>query len=142
MREESALDPRALSTAGAIGLTQLMPSTAALVARQVGMRGFKTAQLAEPAVNIRLGGTYLGQQLRGLGHPAAAYAAYNAGPGAVGGWMRARGTLPMDVWVEEIPLDETRGYVKRCLRSFAAYQYLYGTGSARLPKVSQRLAAR
>ena len=142
VREESALDPRALSTAGAIGLTQLMPSTAALVARQVGMRGFKTAQLAEPAVNIRLGGTYLGQQLRGLGHPAAAYAAYNAGPGAVGGWMRARGTLPMDVWVEEIPLDETRGYVKRCLRSFAAYQYLYGTGSARLPKVSQRLAAR
>jgi soluble lytic murein transglycosylase len=142
MREESALDPKALSTAGAIGLTQLMPATAQIVARQVGMRGFRTAQLQDPAVNIKLGGTYLGQMLRSMGHPAPAYAAYNAGPGAVGGWLRARGGLPMDAWVEEIPLDETRGYVKRCLRSYAAYQYLYGTGRGRLPKVSQQLAAR
>jgi len=45
------------------------------------------------------------------------------------------------VFVEEIPLDETRGYVKRCLRSFAAYQYLYGSGRARGPQMQQELAA-
>ena len=63
-----------------------------------------------------------------------------AGPGAVSGWLRARGSLPLDAFVEEIPLDETRGYVKRCLRSFAAYQFLYSSGHT--PSLGQTLAAR
>ena len=54
--------------------------------------------------------------------------------------MKARGGLPLDVFVEEIPLDETRGYVKRCLRSFAAYQFLYSNG--RMPALGQTLATR
>ena len=142
MREESALDPKALSPVGALGLTQLMPATARMLAAKLKLKGWKTEQLLLPATNIRLGGTYLGELFGHFGHPAPTFASYNAGPGVVGGWMRARGTLPTDVWVEEIPFDETRGYVKRCLRSYAAYQYLYGTGRARLPKVSQQLAAR
>ena len=142
MREESALDPRAFSTSGAIGLTQLMPATARGVAHKLKLKGFNTQQLYDPAINIRLGGSYLGELFSHFNHPALAYAAYNAGPGAVGGWLKARGAEPMDAFVEEIPLDETRGYVKRCLRSYAAYLYLYGSGPARLPKVQQRLAAR
>ena len=91
-------------------------------------------------VNIRIGGTYLGQLYAKFQHPALALASYNAGPGAVSGWMKARGGLPLDVFVEEIPLDETRGYVKRCLRSFAAYQFLYSNG--RMPALGQTLATR
>jgi hypothetical protein len=54
--------------------------------------------------------------------------------------MKARGALPLDAFVEEIPIDETRAYVKRCLRSFAAYQYLYGSGTSRAPQLGQELA--
>jgi soluble lytic murein transglycosylase len=142
MREESALDPRAFSTTGAMGLTQLMPATARGVARKLKLKGFQLPQLYDPATNIQIGGSYLGELFARFNHPALAFAAYNAGPGAVGGWMKSRGAEPMDAFVEEIPLDETRGYVKRCLRSYAAYLYLYGAGPSRLPKVSQRLATR
>ncbi|HXN55078.1 MAG TPA: transglycosylase SLT domain-containing protein [Myxococcales bacterium] len=142
MREESALDPRALSPTGAIGLTQLMPTTARAVAHKLRLGAYSTSQLLDPAINIRIGGSYLGELHAHFGHPALALAAYNAGPGAVAGWLRARGALPLDAFVEEIPLEETRGYVKRCLRSFAAYQFLYGSGSARLPHVGQTLAFR
>ena len=140
MREESALDPRALSPTGALGLTQVMPATARMLARRLHIRGYQTASLYDPETNIRIGGAYLGELYARFQHPALALASYNAGPGAVAGWMKARGGLPLDAFVEEIPLDETRGYVKRCLRSFAAYQFLYSNG--RLPSLGQTLAAR
>ena len=139
MREESALDPRALSPSGALGLTQLMPATARVLARKLKLRGYETAWLLDPETNIRIGGTYLGELYARFQHPALALASYNAGPGAVSGWLKARGSLPLDAFVEEIPLDETRGYVKRCLRSFAAYQFLYSNGRVLSP--SQTLAA-
>jgi soluble lytic murein transglycosylase len=140
MREESALDPRALSPTGALGLTQVMPATARMLARKLKLHGFQTARLMEPELNIRIGGMYLGELYARFQHPALALASYNAGPGAVSGWLKARGSLPLDAFVEEIPLDETRGYVKRCLRSFAAYQFLYSNG--RMPALGQTLAAR
>jgi soluble lytic murein transglycosylase len=140
MREESALDPGALSSAGALGLTQLMPATARDVAQRLRLRGYTSGQLNDPEVNIRLGASYLGQLYRKFHHPALALASYNAGPGTVAGWMKARGGLPLDAFVEEIPLDETRAYVKRCLRSFSAYQYLYGPGTSRSPELSQELS--
>jgi soluble lytic murein transglycosylase len=141
MREESALDPNALSSAGALGLTQLMPSTARSIAQRLKLRDYSTPRLADPEVNIRIGAAYLGELYRRFHHPVLALASYNAGPGAVAGWMKARGALPLDVFVEEIPLDETRTYVKRCLRSFAAYQYLYGNGQPRIPQLGQELAS-
>src|SRR5205085_730835 len=61
MREESALDPRALSPTGALGLTQVMPSTARMLARKLRLQGYQTARLLEPDMNIRIGGTYLGE---------------------------------------------------------------------------------
>ena len=140
MREESALDPRALSSTGALGLTQVMPATARDVARKLRLRGYQTSDLLEPNTNIRIGGAYLGELLKRFQHPALALASYNAGPGIVAGWMRSRGSLSLDAFVEEIPLDETRGYVKRCLRSYAAYQFLYARGPA--PRLGQTLAVR
>ena len=136
MREESALDPLALSPVGALGLTQLMPATARAVARVLRVRGFKVQDLVTPDLNIRLGATYLGQLVKQLKNPALAVAAYNCGPGCVSGWLRAAeakgpAALELDAFVEQIPVDETRQYVKRVLRSYAAYRYLYGVSPER-----------
>jgi soluble lytic murein transglycosylase len=127
MREESALDPRVVSGAGAIGLTQLMPATAAHVAKKLKLRKPSAQDLMDGPLNIRLGAAYLGGLLQRFGGSAPlAVAAYNVGDGAVRRWVRERGTLPLDEFVEEIPVQETRGYVKRVLRSYAAYRLLYG----------------
>lgn len=125
MREESGLDPLAVSRAGAVGLTQLMPSTASHVARKIGLGQVGRADLSRPDLNIRLGAKHLGDLLRRFeGSLALALAAYNAGGGAVSRWIGRRGGLDLDEFVEEIPVEETRGYVKRVLRSFAAYRLL------------------
>jgi soluble lytic murein transglycosylase len=127
MREESALDPRALSPVGAIGLTQLMFPTAQEVARKLKLGKISRASLTDSALNIRLGSRYLGDLVRQFGGSVPlALAAYNAGGGAVRRWLEQRRGLALDEFVEEIPVEETRGYVKRVLRSYAAYRLLYG----------------
>ena len=127
MREESALDPRALSPAGAIGHTQLMLPTAQSVARQLRLGKVSRTSLTDASLNIRLGARYLGELVRRFdGSVALALAAYNAGGGAVSRWLDQRRGLELDEFVEEIPVEETRGYVKRVLRSYAAYRLLYG----------------
>jgi len=138
MREESALDPRALSPVGARGLTQLMPATAAAEARLIGASLAGVEQLWEPETNIRIGSSFLGRMLRRYGHMGLAAAAYNAGPGAVDRWLKG-GDLPFDAFVEQIPFNETRNYVKRVLRSYATYRYLYGPRSDCAPVVSMAL---
>jgi soluble lytic murein transglycosylase-like protein len=124
MREESALDPHARSPVGARGLTQLMPTTAKQVARSLGLKKFRVDRLWEPDTNIQIGSVYLGRMLRQFGHPGLAAAAYNAGPNAVARWLNGS-SVAFDEFVEQIPFSETRGYVKRVLRSYAAYQLLY-----------------
>ncbi|HEX9242465.1 MAG TPA: transglycosylase SLT domain-containing protein [Anaeromyxobacter sp.] len=137
MREESALDPRALSPAGAIGLTQLMLPTAQEIARQLRLGKVSRAALTDASLNIRLGSRYLGDLVRRFdGSIPLALAAYNAGGGAVNRWLETRRGLDVDEFVEEIPVEETRGYVKRVLRSYAAYWLLYGdVRHARRPAV-------
>jgi soluble lytic murein transglycosylase len=142
MREESALDPTVVSAAGAVGLTQLMPATARQVARRLRLPDPARADLTDAALNIRLGAVHLGDLLRRFGGSAAlAVAAYNAGETPVRGWWRARASMPADEFVEEIPLQETRGYVKRVLRSYAAYRLLYGKPGERPVKLDPRLPA-
>lgn len=132
MREESSLDPEVVSWAGAIGLTQLMPSTASAVAKGLKLGRVTPGQLRDPDLNVRLGTAYLGQLLkRWKGNPALAAASYNAGPGAVARWLADRRDLEMDEFVEEIPVEETRNYVKRVLKSFNAYRLTYGAGNER-----------
>jgi soluble lytic murein transglycosylase len=134
VREESALDPRVVSGAGAVGLTQLMPTTAQHVAKRLKLRKPTVDDLMEPSLNLRLGAAYLGELLQRAGGSAPlAVAAYNVGEAPVRRWTRERGDLPLDAFVEEIPVSETRGYVKRVLRTWAAYRTLYGAADAGPP---------
>jgi soluble lytic murein transglycosylase len=127
MREESALDPRALSWAGALGLTQLMLPTAQAVARELRLGKPSPEGLFDPGLNIQLGAAYLGRLLARFGGNAVyALASYNAGASTVEHWRSSRSGLELDAFVEEIPLSETRGYVKRVLRSYNAYRLLGG----------------
>jgi soluble lytic murein transglycosylase len=129
-REESAFDAAVVSWAGAIGLCQLMPGTAADEARALKLPPPSTTTLVDPMLNARLGGAHLGRRLRGMSHPLLAIAAYNAGPGAVARWMPAAGTTtPLDLFVEQIPVEETRNYVKKVTGSWVTYATLDG-GSA------------
>jgi soluble lytic murein transglycosylase len=143
MREESALDPRALSWAGAVGLTQLMLPTAREMARTLRLKAPSAEQLQAPALNIQLGAAYLGRLLtRFDGNVALALASYNAGESAVNRWRAARPETELDRWVEEIPLSETRGYVKRVLRSWNSYRLLGGRPLPGVVKTSAPVAPR
>jgi soluble lytic murein transglycosylase len=126
MREESALDPRALSWAGALGLCQLMPATAREVAGKLKLKSPYTADLLEPELNIRLGARYLSDLvIRAKGIKQYALAGYNAGEGSVARWKNENPKAALDEWVENIPVQETRAYVKRVLRSYNTYKLLY-----------------
>ncbi|HEY8090894.1 MAG TPA: transglycosylase SLT domain-containing protein [Polyangiaceae bacterium] len=125
MREESAFNPDAKSGANAIGLMQLVGGTARLLAK-----GTPTPvddfSLRRPEISIALGSKLLGQLRSSFStNPALAIAAYNSGSGAVRRWLGERGGDDFDVFVERIPYDETRNYLKRVLASEAAYAYLY-----------------
>lgn len=127
VREESAFQPAVASWAGAMGLSQLMWPTAKDTAKKMGIKGLRRAMLEDPATNLSIGSTYLGWQLdRFDGNEACAVAAYNAGPGAVERWLKARSGYPVDEWVEEIPYNETRNYTRRVLESYQTYHHLYG----------------
>lgn len=123
MRAESLFMPDAHSYAGARGLMQLMPATAREIARRndAGLGG--PDALYKPAVNIRLGSRYL-QRLAGHfnGNLALASAAYNAGTSRVEHWL-PDGAMPLDIWVENIPYNQTRRYVKRVLGFMAVYEW-------------------
>jgi soluble lytic murein transglycosylase len=126
MREESGYQASALSTVGARGLLQIMPDTGQRLARELGIAGFQADDLFQPTVNIRLGAAYLGQlHGRFQGRSSAAVGSYNAGPEAVARWLAERPSQDDDEWVESMPYQQTRDYVKRVLRSLHAYQVLY-----------------
>lgn len=125
LREESGYRPAVVSVSGAVGLLQLMPDTATRIAPDAGVTDFTPAQLVDPALNLRLGAFYLDRLTRRFGGALEpTIASYNAGPEAVTSWRR--GVIPGDdEWVESIPYEETRGYVKRVLRSLHVHRTLY-----------------
>lgn len=126
MREESGYRPQILSTSGARGLLQIMVPTGDRLANRMGEAHYQPDDLFEPATNIKLGAYYLTELLgRFEGRLSASIASYNAGPNAVEGWLEQPSASEDDVWVESIPYDQTRGYVKRVLRSYHAYRVLY-----------------
>lgn len=126
IRQESGFLVRARSVANARGLMQIIPSTGRLVARRYGLRRFRPDQLYDPALNIRLGTTYLADMIERFGRIEYALAAYNAGPLRVVRWIRELPSGDMDEWVESIPITETRLYVQAVLRNRAYYQRIYG----------------
>jgi len=127
MREESRFQKNAVSPANAIGLMQLLPSTARNTARQVGISGFNFDMLNIPRINIELGIYYFKKVLDEFnGDIHLALASYNAGPHRAADWMVRFPNSQKDEFVEEIPFRETRNYIRRILRSYGAYKAIYG----------------
>jgi soluble lytic murein transglycosylase len=127
IREESSYHPRALSRAGARGLMQLMPGTAQPMAEVRGLPFQDGDLLDDPRANVHLGTSYLAGLLREFIDPRLALAAYNAGPARVRQWWQARRTNDVEAFVELIPFDETRQYVKRVMLSWEEYRRIYGS---------------
>lgn len=126
-RQESAFLATARSRVGARGLMQLMPRTAKQTAKKHDIPYKKRSELFQPNLNIKLGTAYLSDMLKRFdNNPAYAAAAYNAGPHRVSAWLKQRGNLPLDVWIETIPFSETRNYVQNVLSFKVIYDQLQG----------------
>jgi soluble lytic murein transglycosylase len=125
VREESSYHPRALSRAGARGLMQLMPATARPMAEHRGLVFAGGELLDDPVANLEIGAAFLAGLLREFKDPRLALAAYNAGPARLRQWWQVRRSDDIEVFVEQIPFDETRGYVKRVMLSWDEYRRLY-----------------
>ncbi|MDR9498635.1 MAG: transglycosylase SLT domain-containing protein [Hydrogenovibrio sp.] len=116
IRRESAFSADISSPAGAIGLMQLLPRTARYIGRQNGFKKRAYTHLTQPESNIALGSAYLRYLIdKYQGNRVLATAAYNAGPKRVDAWLPQDRPLPADRWVETIPFNETRKYVKAVL---------------------------
>jgi soluble lytic murein transglycosylase len=122
IRQESRFNPEARSRAGALGLMQLMPATARWVARQIPVNPFNPAMLTRPELNLRMGTYYLRRVLQDLGDKVLAMAAYNAGPGRARRWRDER-PLEGAIYVETIPFNETRDYVKKVATNVWFYSH-------------------
>ena len=127
IRAESAFDPRALSPAGARGLMQLMPATGRRLARKHKIRIKSASALFNPEINTRLGARHLGALIREFdGEIVPAIASYNAGRIPVKRWWQAGRHKPTEIFIEEIPYQETKNYVKRVLGYYREYKRIYG----------------
>lgn len=122
MRQESGFNPDVVSYADAIGLMQLLPETAARVAEPLGI-DVSRAALFDPVTNLRLGAAYVGGLAERFGVPLA-FAAYNAGGHRVQSWLEESGRTELDLWVEHIPFEQTRNYIRRVTTHLAHYRYL------------------
>jgi soluble lytic murein transglycosylase len=134
-RQESGFDPAVRSGADARGMMQLLPSTASIVARRMGV-GYSASMLYEADYNMRLGSSFLGQLVNQFsGSYIMAAAGYNAGPGRPAAWVnmcgdpRAGSTDPLD-FIECIPFSETRNYVMRVMENMTVYRAKANGGSA------------
>ncbi len=145
-RQESEFIWRSASGAGAKGLMQMLPSTAALTARQAGVEFDYARLIADPSFNTRLGASLLGQLIEDEGGSRElAFAAYNAGPGRVTQWIAAHGdprngTADLVDWIERIPFDETRDYVQRVSENLGVYRQRFADDPPAPPPVSARMA--
>lgn len=127
--QESTFDAGVRSSANAWGLMQIVPSTGRKLARSVGLRGFNTATLTNPEINIRLGTQYFSQLVAKFGGTYYALASYNAGDSRVARWKEDRTDLDEDEFIDDIPFPETQNYVKRILGTAEDYRRLYPDGA-------------
>jgi soluble lytic murein transglycosylase len=128
VRQESEFNPKVISRANAYGLTQIVPSTGRQLARQAGIRTFRTSMLFQPSTNLQLGTRYLRALLdRWEGSWEETLAAYNAGASRVQEWLTWGEYREPAEFVETIPFTQTRDYVQSVLRNAAAYRRIYGS---------------
>lgn len=139
IKQESAFDQRAQSSAGALGLMQLMPSTARPLAKSVGIKKLDEKKLlADASLNMRLGRLYLDQMIQRFGGSyIMAVAAYNAGPSRVRDWSNLYGdprSPEIDAvdWIENIPFNETRNYVMRVMENLQIYRSILAEDGVRI----------
>ncbi len=136
VRQESAMMPFVRSPVGAVGLMQVMPETGKDIAKQLRVSHFNSRQLLKPETNIHFGSYYLSKVLQEFNHnPVLATAAYNAGPHRIRKWTPRKGEVDADIWVDTIPFDETREYVRLVM----AYSVFY---DQRLDRPVKRLSER
>ncbi len=136
MRRESLFDPLAKSKVGALGLMQLMPSTARRVAKSLGLKRPRQSDILEIENNINLGTQYFKSVLnRFENNVSLAAAAYNAGPLNVKNWLPLEDDMPADLWVETVPFKETRNYVQAVL----AYATVFDKSLGRDTLISSRM---
>ncbi|MDZ4858668.1 MAG: transglycosylase SLT domain-containing protein [Candidatus Hydrogenedentes bacterium] len=130
-RQESLFQAKIESHAGATGVMQLMPSTAAWIAKVDPAIGAAHAlSLEKPASSLRLGGYYYRYIFnKNGGNAVFAIASYNAGPGNVSKWRDRYASKDLDSFIEAIPFDETRDFVKKVLGNYAAYHSIYSPGN-------------
>ena len=133
-RQESLFNEGAVSPAGARGLMQVMPRTAASMARTLGLPQSTRRLVTDPAYNVAIGSAYLAKRLENFGGSyILTFAAYNAGAGRVSEWIDRFGdprlsTVDAIHWVERIPYPETRNYVMRVMENIQVYREALGTG--------------
>jgi len=124
IRQESLYQPHAVSSASAVGLMQLLPTTARRTALELGRPAPSRTTLTHPSVNVLLGaGTLMGLVAHFDGQLLPTLAGYNAGPRAARRWLPER-PLEADIWVENIPFDETRNYVQRVMWHSVVFEWL------------------
>ncbi|MEM5948386.1 lytic transglycosylase domain-containing protein [Spirochaetia bacterium 38H-sp] len=122
MREESLFTPSINSHAGAMGLMQLMPDTAEEERKKIGL---SPGNLNAPGYNIAIGTSYLARLIERFKLPMYALAAYNAGPSRLNLWMSSYKDLPPLLWLEALPIRETRHYLRKVLSSSIYYASIY-----------------
>jgi soluble lytic murein transglycosylase len=134
-RQESAFNPRAVSSANALGLMQVLPGTGKLIAKKFGFAFDRNRMLSDAAYNAQMGAAELGDVLEAYrGSYILSFVAYNAGRGRVKQWIERYGDPrdpnvdPID-WVERIPFAETRNYVQRVLENMQVYRAQLNQGS-------------
>jgi soluble lytic murein transglycosylase len=144
-RQESRFQVDAISRAGARGLMQLMPATAKETAKKIGLSYSPAKLTTDGRYNALLGSTYLAGQLNRFdGSLALAAAGYNAGGGNAAKWVAAFGDPRADnvdpvVWVELIPFEETRKYVKRVLANYVIYRARLGAGEVTMEQALRQI---
>jgi len=134
-RQESAFNPAAISSAGARGLLQLMPATAKITAKAIGLPYDKSRLTSDPGYNATLGAAHLGDLVDNFGGSyVMTFAAYNAGASRVNQWVQQYGD-PRDPktdvvnWIESIPFTETRNYVQRLMENLEVYRARFGSSA-------------
>ena len=125
VRQESRFYSEAKSRVGAMGLMQLMPATARWIAQKLGVRNFHTSDATTVDTNTAFGTYYMRHVLDDLGHPILATAGYNAGPSRAKRWRDAK-PLEGAIYIESIPLGETRDYVKKVMANATTYASILG----------------
>lgn len=126
IRQESAFDPTVVSNAGAVGLMQIMPGELNAITAAAGLAAATRADLFDPARNTEIGAAEFVQKLQRMnGNRTLAIASYNAGEEAVGRWIAKTPLDDMDFFIESIPYNETRLYVKNVTRNLNEYRRIY-----------------